>query len=221
MYMVALPCPPLPVSLDVDTFVKTKPQSARDPNKTSNVQVCSTHDLLAGLILCAMQRNNRALNNVRKVRQLAITKAFLIALDKLDESDTDSMYSACQVFTSQYIMSFGDPSFPTPTLRLHPMNYVQKGDKIHSSCCSWNAAQDIMHEEQVSEQRTAQTFSLLSYRDLISVHCSRVKVKAVMETATISGEDATTPDITESIMNININDKATTMMCTNDESMKT
>ena len=191
MYMVGLPCPPLPVSLDVDTILKT------DKNSTatkSNVQVCSTHDLLAGLILCAMQRNSKDLNNLRKVKQLEITKAFLIAMDKLDQGDTERMYNACQVFTCQYIMSFDDPSFPTPSLRLHPMDYVQNNDKIHSACCSWNAAQDIMHEEQVCDRRTAETFSLLSYRDLINVHCARVKVKASPpdnETAKISAEAVT------------------------------
>jgi hypothetical protein len=181
MYMVGLPCPPLPVSLDVETFVKPRKKGPSEETTTvANIQVCSTHDLLAGLILSAMQRNNKVLNDLRKIKQLAITKEFLITLDKLDQKDTDSMYNACQVFTCQYIMSFDDPSFPTPSLRLHTMDFVEKNDKVHLACCSWNAGQDIMHEEQVSNRRTAKTFSLLSYRDLINVHCSRVKASPIL-----------------------------------------
>jgi hypothetical protein len=169
MYMVSLPCPPLPVSLNVTTMLKTSNETEE------NIQVCTTHDLLAGLIVCAMDRKNTKLNNLRKTKQLAITKTFLTTLDKLDEQDTSGMYNACQVFTNEYIMSFDDPSMPAPAVRLLPMDYVENNDKVHKACCSWNAAQDIMHAG--TEKRNAAQFSLLSYKDLIKVHCSRVKAQ--------------------------------------------
>jgi hypothetical protein len=184
MYMVSLPCPPLPILVDIDQLKnkqiskKKSEDSDDEEDKTAaNEVVCSSHDILAGLILWAMERNDNTLNKLRETQQINITKRFLNLLDTLDIKDVDGMYKACQDFTAEYILCFEDSSHPTPSIRLLTISSVEKKDKIHKSCCSWHAAQDIMHhtEGDKMEKRTAETFSNYTYKELIQEHCCRVK----------------------------------------------
>jgi hypothetical protein len=188
MYMVSLPCPPLPILVDIDQLknkkISGKPVEDSDDEEermAANEVVCSSHDILAGLILWAMERNDGKLNKLRETQQINITKRFLDLLDTLDIKDVDGMYKACQDFTAEYILCFEDSSHPTPSIRLLPISSVERKDKVHKSCCSWHAAQDIMHnkhnptQHDKAEKRTAETFSNFTYKELIQEHCCRVK----------------------------------------------
>ena len=173
MYMVGLPCPPVPLSVDVTKFLKKG--GVFTGEEISKRKICSSHDILAGLILGAMKRNDPNLNSIRKQKQTTITKKFLDTLDTLDEADVDGMYRECQTFTAEYLMAFDDPSQPNPSFQIHPMEDAIKGDNVHGSSCSWSSGQDILFETDPKKRRTANQFKLLSYRDIIQIHCSRVK----------------------------------------------
>jgi len=108
MYLVGLPCPPIPVTLKISPFAKREDTEDDYEYDELAKKICSSHDVLAGLIVAAMQRKNRQLNEERMKKQMKITEKFLDQLDKLDEKDVDGMYSACQVFTASYILSFDD-----------------------------------------------------------------------------------------------------------------
>ena len=108
MYLVGLPCPPIPITLNISSFAKREETDDDDNGDEKERKVCSSHDMLAGLIVSAMHRNNQALNEVRMKKQMEITKNFLDQIEKLEESDVGGMYSACQVFTAYYILSFDD-----------------------------------------------------------------------------------------------------------------
>ena len=173
MYMVGLPCPPIPVSLDFTKLIRK--HGVLTGEEVKGVKVCSSHDLLAGLIFGAMQRNNKALNEIRKTKQLSITEALLTKLDGLEENDVDGMFSACQTFTAEYILAFDDPNEVSPTLKMHRMDEVMANDHVHFSSCSWSAGQEILFNPDAKKRKSADEFKLLSYKDIIKVHCSRVK----------------------------------------------
>ena len=173
MYLVGLPCPPIPLSVDVTKFLKKG--GVFTGEEVSNRKICSSHDILAGLIVVAMKRGDKNLNAIRQKKQTTINETFLDTLDALDESDVDSMYKECQKFTAEYLLAFDDPSQPNPSFQLHPMEDVKKGDNVHHSSSSWSSGQDILFEPNTQKRRTADQFKLLSYRDIIQIHCSRVK----------------------------------------------
>lgn len=173
MYLVGLPCPPIPLSVDVTKFLKKG--GVFTGEEVSDRKICSSHDILAGLILGAMQRNDQKLNAIRQKKQSTITQTFLNTLDTLDEADVDSMYRECQKFTAEYLLAFDDPFQPNPSFQMHPMEDTKIGDNVHNSSCSWSSGQDILFEPDAQKRRTANQFKLLSYRDIIKIHCSRVK----------------------------------------------
>ena len=173
MYLVGLPCPPIPLSVDVTKYMKKG--GVFTGEEISNRKICSSHDILAGLILAAMKRNDQALNAIRRQKQETITQTFLHTLDTLDESDVDGMYKECQKFTAEYILAFDDPSQPNPSFQMHTMDETKIGDNVHSSACSWSSGQDILFESNPKNRKTASQFKLLSYRDIIQIHCHRVK----------------------------------------------
>ena len=79
MYMTALPCPPLPVVV----LMKTPgiDELRRIPT--------TSHDLLAGLLFAAMERNDAALNLQRRTKQLKITDELITTLETIGEKLRD------------------------------------------------------------------------------------------------------------------------------------
>ena len=162
MYLTALPCPPLPARLlDGD---------AKD-------QIVSSHDLFAGLIVAAMVRNNKELNDIRKVKQNEITRALLD--NCLASPNSKEMYKYCQQFTGEYLHAFDDAGASTPSVCFLNIEDVDKGDKVHSAASSWHAAQDILFVPK-AQQRKATVFAKLSYAQLIDLHWSRVRDEPMM-----------------------------------------
>jgi len=189
MYMVALPCPPLPIKVNVDNYSGFD-EEEDIPNEKKEV-ICSSHDLLAGLIICAMHRNNISLNQIRKAKQIEITKKFIQGLiEKFhveEDVDVDSFYNMCGTFTADYLESFDDPQHPSHGVHIMNMDEVQVGDKVHKSCCSWHVAQEILQmknakhkasigdvENQMAEPRKIDFFQSLTYRVLIKEQCLRL-----------------------------------------------
>jgi hypothetical protein len=210
MYMVALPCPPLPILIPCSEVKKITQQKGGEAiqemeedeecdDEQEKAIVCSSHDVLAGLLLCAMQRNNNSLNEVRKKKQVELTKKFLdfIMMNLKDEKDrmsVEDMYEACQKFTFEYIHSFDDPNQSSPGIRIMSMDEVKNGDKVHIACCSWHKGQDIIHHSFTKSREKAhnktvakqdvgnsRVYSGMSYRELIEYHCVRV-VNDIKET---------------------------------------
>jgi len=196
MYMVALPCPPLPIKVKIENYNGFSDEDKVDEDK---LVVCSSHDLLAGLIICAMHRNNHALNQTRKAKQIEITKQFIQNLIEKYKNETtvdaDLFYQTCCTFTADYLQSFDDPGNPTGGVQFVPMDDVVIGDKVHKACCSWHVAQEILQRknaeaqmlkkrnngepeeediENKSEPRKAEYFAGLSYRNLMVEQCNRL-----------------------------------------------
>ena len=152
MYLTALPCPPLPIR--------------------AGEALTTSHDLLAALLVMAMQRSAHALNETRRARQIALTEALLDALLR-SRGDARAAFLACCRFTAEYIYAFEDPGHPTPEIRFLDVDEVCTGDPAHRACCSWSAAQEIQHVPDASHRKTAADFKRLSYAELMLVHAQR------------------------------------------------
>lgn len=167
MYMVALPCPPLPVKVNVENFCEKNDENESVEIKES---VCSSHDLLAGVLICAMQRKNANMNNERKIEQIQITETLIETIltiysskvhqkgsilsvkeefDKIDNKKEcmELLFDAFKKFTAEYLLSFDDKNTTTPGVQYLSFNDVNIGDKIHKACCSWLVAQDIIYSK--------------------------------------------------------------------------
>ena len=170
MYMVALPCPPLPIML-AKFSADEKPQEM--------IGICTSHDLLAGLLLTAMVRGNKELNEKRKQTQLAITKTLI---DKCARSSNASeMYEYCQEFTAEYVHAFDDAGTCTPAVCFMRTDEVAKNDKVHKGTCSWHAAQDII-QFPPEKRRKAEVFAEYSYAELIEEHWKRFQADEEKQT---------------------------------------
>ena len=189
MYMVALPCPPIPIKVNVENYSGFDDEEDK-PDEKKEV-ICSSHDLLAGLIICAMHRNNVVLNQTRKLKQIQITKQFIQALiekfHEQDDVDVDTFYKMCGTFTADYLQSFDDPQHPSQAIQIMGMDEVELGDKVHKSCCSWHVAQEILQiknakhnsstgdlENQMVEPRKMDFFKSMTYSSLIKEQCVRL-----------------------------------------------
>ena len=169
MFFTALPCPPLPVRLAMSMMLKT----TRADDEPETYQVCTSHDLLAGLLVSAIVRNNAELNKVRQAKQTAITKTLVdrcvAAKNNLD------MYKVCKEFTAEYIHAFDDDGTCTPAVCFLKTEDVVKGDKVHKAICSWHAAQDIIFGAADQPKRKAEEFAKMNYEQLIQLHWLRVR----------------------------------------------
>jgi endonuclease YncB( thermonuclease family) len=176
LYLTAMPCPPMPLLVTAEVSV----EKTDDPSTpTTTRHNANSHDLIAALVLMAMDRGNKALNEQRKEKQLALNEELIHALEALPDDDNgDGAFAACQRFVGGYIHAFDDPGQPTPSVRLAGIDAVERGDKVHGACCSWSAAQDIQHEGDVSKRRTAVAFGGLTFRELLVVHGRRVRAVA-------------------------------------------
>ena len=152
LYFTSLPCPPLPV-------------------RVSGI-LTTSHDMLAGLLIAAMTRGNRALDETRKHKQISITRKLVSQCEAA--TDATNVYEHCKEFTAEYVHAFDDAGTCTPTMCFLATDEVEKGDKVHSAICSWHAAQDILFTAP-ADQRKAAVFALMSYEQLIQLHWQRFR----------------------------------------------
>ncbi len=171
MYLTAMPCPPLPILVE----------SSSSSGKNGDQHYSNTHDLIAALVVMAMDRGNRRLNEQRKAKQLALNEELICALEQLPAGDDGSgAFAACQRFVGGYIHAFDDPGEPTPSVRLVGLETVQNGDKVHEACSRWSAAQDIQHEPVEARRRTSAVFGRLTYREMLVEHTKRVTAVSIL-----------------------------------------
>ena len=159
MYMTALPCPPLPVNA-----VLSMPDG-----ETKRVST-SSHDLLAGVLVGAMNRADAGRNRLRQKQQMALTDRLITALE--GAAAPEAGYDACKRFTAEYILAFDDDASGA-SLQFLAMDEVERGSNVHKAACSWHAAQDIQHSAK-GERRDASVFAKMSYKELIAEHLKRV-----------------------------------------------
>ena len=164
MYFASLPCPPLPIMA-----VRESSSEADDADGGKPV-ACSSHDLLAEMLLHAMFKGNKALNAKRKEFQIDVTRRLLEALQAKPQPGPERTYFLFQQYTADYIAAFANQSRGVHFVALDD---VERGHPVHKACCSWNAAQDIQHVG-VEARRTAEQYAMLTYRELIVRHCDRV-----------------------------------------------
>jgi hypothetical protein len=148
LYLTAMPCPPMPLLVS-EVSLKNNTKGAASSSTDTAAHNANSHDLIAALVLMAMDRGNKELNAQRQVKQLALNETLIRALEALPPDDNgEGAFAACQQFVGGYtdIHAFDDPGQPTPSVRLTGLDTVKRGDKVHSACCSWSAAQDIQHE---------------------------------------------------------------------------
>ena len=149
MYLTALPVPPLPVWV--------RRCQAEEESYTSS------HDLLAGLLVAAMDRNRADLNRQRMQKQQTLIDAFV---------KEEATYEACVRFTGQFVLAFCDPAQSTPQVRFGDLGDVSTGDRIHGACVHWMVAQDILrHPKDLALRRPAEHLAKLSYAELLTAWC--------------------------------------------------
>jgi hypothetical protein len=186
MYMVSLPCPPIPVLVNVDN------KENEEPGKET---VCSSHDLLAGVLLCAMQRNSKEKNEKRRKKQVETVETYIseiikaacgsspevLTADRREKMDFEAFWSSSKKFTCNFLTSFDDEGVPTPGIRFAATCDVEKGSKVHKACCSWMVAQDILHSNSVFGDaasafipRKIEYFEKLTYEAMIRMHHERL-----------------------------------------------
>ncbi len=154
MYMAALPCPPMPLLLSEENNQK---------------KYCNSHDLIASLLLSAMELGNTNLNNERKGKQTELTEKLLMQM-KQTNLDVEKAYAYFSEFTAGYICAFANIDVGVTFL---PLSDVQKDDNVHKACCCWNRAQMIILNEEKNVSLDDK-----SYKDLLSLHCERFKISS-------------------------------------------
>jgi len=173
MYMTALPCPPLPLRV-----CKVGDEDAPFYG--------SSHDNLARLLLAAMRRGRCDLNEERRLKQTEVTLALVRTLDKEPQPKTaddelrfqQRALTAYQRFTADYIAAFEDSGTATPAVEFLDPERVEHGHKVHRTCASYMAAQDILHESDVAKRRTAEALmAQFSYAELLAEHARRMCAK--------------------------------------------
>ena len=163
LYLTALPCPPIPVKVTLTL-----------KNNEHKQGICTSHDLLAGMLIAAMDKNDKNMNENRKTKQLGITERFITSMEKLNQqASEDEIYKICQIFTAEYLDAFDD-ILSNRAIEFISLDGIAKGDKAHNACCSWSAAQDIQHIEP-SERHDAVFFKKHSFGELLLYHKRRIQ----------------------------------------------
>ena len=165
MYFASLPCPPLPVYA-----LREHAQHCDDDDEAETPIICSSHDILAQMMLHAMHKNDQASNAKRKTFQIDVTRRLLEALNVTPPPGPERTYFLFQQYTADYISAF---SMQSKGVRFATLDDVPRGHAVHMSCCSWNAAQDIQHAPP-PKRRTAADYAKLEFRGLIERHYERV-----------------------------------------------
>ena len=182
MYMTALPCPPLPIRVN-------------DKDDDQKQQYGSSHDTLARLLLAAMRRGRCDLNEMRRKEQTRVTLALVRALDaepppKTPEDERRFQARALQAyqrFTADYIAAFEDPGAAMRAIEFLAPEDVEREHRVHRTCASYMAAQDILHESDLKKRRTAEQFmERFTYAELLAEHARRMCAKPFLAAAAIT-----------------------------------
>ena len=152
MYFVAWPCPPLPVLV--------------------SGELTTSHDLLAGLLMLAMTRNNAGLNKERESRQVLLTNEFVTQC--VGCSTAQEMFEHCKRFTGEYVHAYDDAGTSTSGFCFVEMDQMEKGDKTHKAICAWNAGQDIMYVQK-EKRHDAAHYARMTGDELMLVHRARMQ----------------------------------------------
>jgi hypothetical protein len=162
MYMAALPCPPLPLIV----------------TRHGKESYANSHDLIASLLVGAMSMNDDGLNAQRKSKQVELIDRLLQNI-RAAGGNLDRAYSAFSEFTAGYICAFINIDV---SVSFMPLDRVERNDSVHSVCCSWHRAQEVIllrsrsrgtpSEAQI-QALLRQDVSHLSYAELIGLHCKR------------------------------------------------
>ena len=163
MYFASLPCPPLPV-----LAVRDCPDT--DDELNGAPVICSSHDLLAEMLLHAMYKDNQLLNAKRKVFQVDVTRRLMDAIRAKPPPGPERTYFLLQQYTADYISSF---AMQPRGVHFAAMADVPRGHAVHKALCSWSAAQDIQHVA-ADQRKTAKQYGALEFRELIARHYERV-----------------------------------------------
>jgi len=161
MYMAALPCPPLPLVIQ-------QQEGHEECYKNS-------HDLIANLLLVVMMHQDAKLNEMRKAKQMDLTRQLLLNLRKAGEN-LDKAYTAFSEFTAGYICAFANIDV---SVHFMPMDHVMKNDSVHKACCSWHKAQEMILHKAKGKEDEQQSLILksdvsnFSYQELLMLHCKR------------------------------------------------
>ena len=173
MYMAALPCPPLPLIVHQEM----EDDLPKECYKNS-------HDLIASLLILAMQCGDAKLNEKRREKQTELTNKLLQKLKNCN-NNTNLAYEACSEFTAGYICAFANINV---SVNFMPLHYVNQNDFVHKACCSWHKAQEVIlyrslhqHNDEDKKEEVQKCinkilgtdFSGLSYTQLIERHYLR------------------------------------------------
>jgi hypothetical protein len=164
MYLTALPVPPLPVWVKMTS-------TADDGGGETKEGLTSSHDLLAALLVAAMDRDRADLNKTRMEQQQALVEEFMKEMAEM--TDVAAYFEACVRFTGGFVHAFCDPQQTTPQVRFGDLDQVEKGDKLHTACSHWMAAQDIVHETDVTKRRTSAHYATQTYSELLTARMAR------------------------------------------------
>lgn len=145
MVLCALPYPPLPV--DVQKMQADCMMTEQD------LDVTTTHSLLAQCMNACVIRNDDHMNNVRKSRQVEVLQGFLHALATEGfELKDEALYHFYCKYTLKHISTYFDDNCP-PDVRFKPYSYMTVGDKSHAKLVEYAIAQGILFEENQTEEQ--------------------------------------------------------------------
>lgn len=156
MYMVAFPCPPLPVICF---------------NLTGR-RICNSHDFLGFLLDVAMRRNDEAENFKRAEQQADLIDSYFSAEHN---GDFESLERAMQGLTRAWLGTFCD--------KAHGLEFLPLADcdtKVRTQVQHWLAAQHIA----LGEEKSATDFDALGLKDLYTeCYQQRLRVNTVENTS--------------------------------------
>ena len=145
MVLCALPYPPLPV--ECEKMLSDSMMTA------SELDVTTSHTLLAQCMNSAVLKNDMAANNARKARQIQVLQEFLHELVTVGfELRGEPLYQFYCKHALKHIGTYFDVSCP-PDIRFKPYSYMTVGDKSHAKMVEYCLAQGILYQEKPDARR--------------------------------------------------------------------
>ena len=153
MLLVASPVPPLGIRL-------------KDGGETT-----TSHDLLATLLLAAMRRGRKDLDEQRETLQRQAMDHLLKRLEALLGSSgaEKDAYAAFQQYAGDYIHSFEGGDAAPDSFSFFSIE-EEAPARVLAATRSWMAAQRILHERKAENRKTAADFEGLTYVELLQEH---------------------------------------------------
>lgn len=147
MVLCALPYPPIPV--DVEHMMPDCMMTEND------LDVTTTHTLLAQCMNACVLKNDQSLNNSRQGRQVIVLQDFLhgLATEGFELKD-EALYQFYCKHSMNHIATYFDANCP-PEVKFKPYSYMTVGDKSHSKLVEYAIAQGVLFEENQTKQQVA------------------------------------------------------------------